>query len=481
MVAEPREPEDRGRHRAPRRERSPIGVTPPSSAVTEAGVVAGRGSGTTMEYQPRRIPLTRGLGALRHRDFRLFWSGQFVSLVGTWMQSVAQAWLVLVLTNSALLLGVVTALQFLPILTLSLLGGVVADRLPRRRILLVTQFSAMVLAFVLAALTAADAVQIGHVMVLALLLGIVNSVDMPTRQAFVVELVSREDLRNAIALNSASFNAARLVGPAVAGLAIGWVGLAGAFFINGLSFLAVIAGLLLVRTGRRPPLRAVPTTTLWEDLREGLQYVAGTPTVRLVVLLVAALGTFGMNMSVLVPLLAREVLQAGAVGFGLLTSALGAGSLLAAMLLAVLGQAPRRRLLLGSAAVLGLFQVALAGVQQFGVAVLLLMGTGFAMIFFTTLANIALQTSTPDALRGRVMSVYATVFVGTTPFGSLFAGGLVERWGVGTAFFVCGLISVAAVAIGYLVGRAVQDGVSAMKANCPGPTRCRRPTTGCPR
>lgn len=424
--------------------------------MAETQVVAGRGPSSTLEYQPRPVPLRRGLAALRHREYRLFWISQLVSLVGTWTQIVAESWLVLELTGSPFTLGVVTALHFLPTLTLSLLGGVIADRLPKRRILLGTQVSGMMLAFLLAALTETGAVRIGHVMLLATLLGVVNSVDMPTRQAFVVELVDREDLRNAIALNSVAFNSARLVGPAVAGLAIGWVGLAGTFFLNGVSFLGVIAVLMVMRAGGQPIARGVEPRSLWEDLGEGLAYVVHTPVVRLVVLLVAFVAAFGMNLSVLLPVMAREVLQVGAEGYGFLASAMGLGSLVAALLLAYLGQAPRRQLVLGAAAALGLFEILLAGVQQFLPAVPLMMGIGFAMIFFTTLSNTALQISTPDALRGRVMSVFTTVFVGSTPLGSLFAGALAETWGVGAAFLAGGAISLAAALIGFPLSRRLR-------------------------
>ncbi len=458
MSATAREPEEPDPRLRPEERDSAIGAPCRPRAVAETEVVAGRGASSTMEFQPRPVPLRRGMVSLRHREFRLFWWSQILSLIGTWMQSVAQAWLVLVLTGSPFILGVVTALQFAPTLVFSLLGGVVADRLPRRILLLVTQSTAMVLAFVLGALTATGAVQVLHVMILAVLLGLVNSLDMPTRQAFVVELVGREDLNNAIALNSAAFNAARLIGPAVAGLAIGWVGLAGCFFLNGVSFLGVIAVLLTMRAGRRPVAREEEPGSVWDDLREGLAYVTHTPVVRLVILLIAIVGTFSMNLSVLIPVLARDVLQAGAQGFGFLSSAMGVGALAAALLLAYLGQVPRRQLVLGSAAALGLLQILLADVQSFLLAVPLLAGIGFAMIFFTTLANTVLQTSTPDVLRGRVMSVYTTVFVGSTPVGSLFAGALAERWGVGSAFLAGGLLAVLAAVIGFPLSRGVRRG-----------------------
>jgi len=417
--------------------------------LVQTAEVTGRGPESTIEYQPVRIPLTRGLTSLRHRDFRLFWTGQLVSLVGTWMQIVAQSWLVLELTGSAFALGVLSALQFVPTLAFSLLGGVVADRLPRRSLLLLTQTSAALLALALAVLTATGTVRFGHVMVLAALLGFVNALDMPTRQAFVVELVGPADLRNAIALNSAAFNSARLVGPAVAGLAIGWIGIAGCFYVNALSFLAVIAGLLLIHAGKRPAPRPSEPGSIWEDLREGLGYVARTPLVRMVIVLVAIVGTFAMNMGVLMPLIARDVLRVGAEGFGFLTSAMGVGSLVAAIVLAYQGQAVRPRLLFGAAVALGLLEVALALVRQFSVAVPVLAATGFSMIFLTTLANTTLQVATPDPLRGRVMSLYTTVFVGTTPLGSLFTGALAEAWGVPAPLLVGGIVSVGAGLAGY--------------------------------
>lgn len=430
---------------------SAIGTPGPRDALTEAEIVAGRGPDSTLEYQPR--PTRRALAALRHREFRLYWSGQLVSLVGTWMQVVAQNWLVLELSGSALVLGILTAFQFLPILLLSVLGGVLADRLPRRALLLVTQPVSMALAFVLAALTQTGAVRIGYVMVLALLLGVVNAVDMPTRQAFVVDLVGPEQLSNAIALNSAAFNSARLVGPAIGGVAIGAVGLAGAFYLNGLSFLPAIATLLPLRAGREPAVCPGERIPVLEDLREGLRYVARTPVVRLVILLVALVGTFGLNLAVLVPVLSRNTIGVGASGYGYLAAAAGAGSLGAALFLASLARTPSPTVLVAMAGVLGLLEVAAVGVAQFLPALLLLFGIGFAMVFFVTLANTLVQTATPTALRGRVMSVYTTVFAGTTPLGSLFAGSLAQAVSAGAAFAASGVICIGAAVVGWVVQR----------------------------
>ena len=438
-------------HPANQAEVSALGTPGSAQPVAETEVVVGRGPTSTAEYQPRHVPLGQALASLGYRDFRIYWLGQLVSLIGTWMQIVGQSWLVLELSNSPIALGAVSALQFLPTLLLSVFGGVVADRAPRRQLLLATQSTSLLLALVLGVLTQLQLVHIVHVMILAFLLGVVNAFDSPTRQAFVVEMVGGRALHNAIALNSAAFNSARLIGPALAGLTIGGVGLAGAFYLNAASFLAAIASLLAVQAGRRPVTRHVQPGTVWEDLKEGLAYVVHTRRVWLIVLLVGIVGTFGMNNNVLIPVLARDVLQVGAAGFGFLTSAAGVGSLAAALFIAYLGRRAQPRLLLAGAILLGLSEIAIAAVPQLLPGLLSLQFTadlgllavlGAAMILFTTVANTTLQTATPDALRGRVMSVYTTVFFGTTPIGSLFAGGLAQGWGVAVPFFLGGLISV---------------------------------------
>src|SRR5256885_3872646 len=285
--------------------------------------------------------LLRAFIALRHRNFRLFWFGQLVSLIGTWMQSIGQAWLVLTLTHSALLLGVVGALQFLPVLILALFGGVLADRLPKRSMLLFTQSFALLQAAVLWILVATGHVQIWHVMVLASLLGLTNSLDMPTRQAFVVEMVGREDLPNAIALNSSLFNMARVLGPGLGGLIIATLGVAPLFLLNGMSFIAVLIGLLMIDMtklhGQDRSLalqhRDVKQGTI-KSLREGLVYVFQTPSVLLIIAVVGVISLFGINFNVVLPLFATDVLHTGATGFGFISSFLGIGSLLSALWLA---------------------------------------------------------------------------------------------------------------------------------------------------
>ena len=410
--------------------------------LAQASRVAGHGASTTMEYQNERLPLPRALASLSQRDFRIFWGSQILSLIGTWMQTVAQSWLVLQLSNSPIALGTVTALQFLPILLFSLFGGILADRLPKRGVLLVTQSAQMALAFVLAYLALTNQATLGAIMIIAACLGLVTAVDMPTRQAIVPELVGGVNLANAIALNSAAFNSARLIGPAVAGLAIGGFGIAACFFLNGLCFVIPIGALLIIRAGRRASVRGVGSSSVAKDLSEGLAYVRWTPPVRMVVITVAVIGTFGMNISVLVPLLARNVLSAGADGYGYLTAATGLGALVAALTLAQIGHGVRSSMLIGSAAALGVVQITLAATTTFPLSALELGILGFAMISFTTLANMLLQLEVPNVLRGRVMSLYTTVFAGTVPIGALLAGFIAEHAGVDSAFLAGGVVCV---------------------------------------
>lgn len=386
-----------------------------------------------------------GLRAFRHRNYRLFYVGQAISLVGTWMQSVAQAWLVLTLTNDPLWLGVVSAVQFTPVVLFGLFGGLVADSLPKRRALVVVQAAMMTLALALWLLTSTGLVTVTVVLVLAFGLGMANAVDMPVRQSFVVEMVGRDDVANAVALNSAMFNGARVLGPAVAGLVIGAAGIAPAFLFNGLSFLAVIGGLLLMRDEELVPVRLAERPRTMAQVRsalaEGLRYVRQTPTVLLATVVVGLVSTVAMNFQVIVPAFARDVLGVGAEGFGFLMAASGVGSILSALGLAF-GR-PRSSVLLGGAAVLGAAQIALAGTTSYPVAAFLLFLAGAGGIAMAATANTTIQLAVPDGLRGRVMSVYTTVFAGSTPIGGLFVGSLASAAGIRIAVLVGGLLGVA--------------------------------------
>jgi MFS family permease len=372
-----------------------------------------------------------------------------VSLIGTWMQSVGQAWLVLELTQSPFQLGLVTALQFIPVLLLSPVGGAVTDRLPKRQIILATQATMMVQAFVLAALVGSGHVRYWHVAVLAALYGLGRALDIPARQAFVTDLVGRADVPNAVALNSVVFNGARIVGPAVAGLLIARFGVAPAFFLNGISFLAVLAALLAIRTDGRPD--PAGQLGLRAGLLGALAYATRTPTIASTLGLMVVVSLLVLNFNVIVPLLAYEVLREGARGFGLLMSAVGAGAVVGAVGLTLFRRdRPSLTALTVTAGLLCAGVLALALVGRFGAAAAVLAALGCCQIVFTTGCNTTLQLSTPDALRGRVMGLYALAFAGMTPFGSLLIGTIAEHLGVRAACAVSGgggLLAVAALGL----------------------------------
>lgn len=376
--------------------------------------------------------LPAGLRALGHRNFRLFWTGQAVSVVGSWMQTVGQAWLVLELTGSAFRLGLVTALQFAPVFVLSIVAGVLVDRVDKRRLIVGTQCALMGLALSLAALTWTGHVRYWHVAVLACAIGVVNAFDMPARQSFVSELVGPDDLVNAIALGSASFNAARVVGPALGGVVIGRFGLPVAFLANGASFLAVIIALLVVRGSARAP--GAPSATLRAEMVAGLRYALTTPIVRFVLSLVVVVSVAVLNHTVLVPLYARDVLREGVHGFGLLMAALGAGALTGAVGLAGLGRGrPRLATVVAPPAVAAAGLLSLAFVRVFWLAAPLVFLIGGAQIVFLAGCNTTLQLTTPSQLRGRVMSLYVLAFAGLSPLGSFLMGSLAEAFGVQVA------------------------------------------------
>jgi len=387
----------------------------------------------------------RGLNAFQHRNFRLFWVGQLISLVGTWMQTVAQGWLVLQITNDPFALGLLSVAQFGPVMVLGLFGGVLADQLPKRQTLVATQVVQMILAFVLALLVATGTVQVWHILVLAFLLGCANAVDMPTRQSFTVEMVGREDVANAVAHSSAMFNGARVVGPAVAGLTIGAVGLAASFLLNGLSFLAVIAGLLLMRDSElHLGARAQRPTSIggvFANLAEGLQYVRRTPVVLLAIATVGLSSTFAINWNVSLPPMVRDVLLSDAAGYGFIMAVTGTGSLLGALYLAFSGRASVK-LLIGGALLLSVMFTLFGLSRSYPVSMLFMFFAGFGMIAMAASANTSIQLTVPDHLRGRVMSVYTTVFAGSTPIGGLATGALASGYGIAFAVILGGVLSI---------------------------------------
>jgi len=366
--------------------------------------------------------------SLRHRNFQLFFAGQLISLTGTWMQSVAQSWLVYRLTGSATLLGLVGFCGQIPVFLLAPFGGAVADRRNRHRILVATQTSAMLLAFVLAVLTLTHRIHVVHLFILAAVLGLVNAFDIPARQAFVVEMVGKEDLANAIALNSSMVNGARIIGPAIAGILVAWIGEGWCFLLNGVSYFAVIAGLMLMTI--TPPARLARQASALSDIIEGFHFVGSSPPVRALMLLLGLVSLTGMPFAVLMPVFADRILHRGSSGLGILMGASGFGAFLGAFSLAVRhGWRGLGTWVAYSAAGFGLALIAFAYSSWFWLSGLLLIPVGFSMMVQMASSNTLLQVMVPDELRGRVMAVYSMMFMGMAPFGALLAGGLAGRWG----------------------------------------------------
>jgi MFS family permease len=380
----------------------------------------------------------RGFVAMRHANYRRYWFGQIGSLVGAWMQSVALPWLVLQLGGSPLQLGLVMAFMFGPSMFLAPLGGVLADRVDKRRTLIAMNFIAMLQATTLFVLALTGVVEIWHVYLLALVAGFVNAVEMPVRQSFVAELVPREDLVNAIALSSTSFNLSRVVGPAVAGVTIAAFGVASNFGVNAVSYLSVIAGLFLIRTdalhraerpARFPSIRA--------SLGEGLRYARATPTVLWPLVLLGGVAALAMNFQTLLPLFTRNALGLDSGGYGALFATMGAGSLVGSLALAfATSQRPMLRLIIGGAAAFLAFAFALGFVRDPVFAFPLVGAIGLSSMLMVNTINVTIQNSVPDALRGRVMALYVTVFAGTAPVGGLVAGGLAQAFGAPVAFSI---------------------------------------------
>ncbi|MGH9266277.1 MAG: MFS transporter, partial [Acidimicrobiales bacterium] len=375
------------------------------------------------------------------RNYRLFFFGQLVSVTGTWMQTVAQSWLVLNLTGSGVDLGITVALQFLPMLLFGMWGGLLADRSDKRRLLIGTQVAGGVLALVLWALVATGTVELWMVYVMAFLLGMVTMVDMPTRQAFVIEMVGPDEVPNAIGLNSAMFNSGRILGPAAAGVTIAALGLAPAFLANGLSYLAVIAALVAMRPEEL--YRREPAPRRKGEVRAGIRYVWEEPILRSTLFLVAILGMFGFNFVVILPLLARFTFDGGAGLYSVFTSLTSLGSLSGALFAASRAR-PTRRLLLGAGASFGLLMLATAVAPNVFLAGVLLVAVGVAVMLFLATANTTLQLNSDPAMRGRVMALYGLLFLGSTPVGGPLLGWISETWGPRVGLALGGAISLAA-------------------------------------
>lgn len=404
----------------------------------------------------RRLRWQAAGRALRHRNFQLFFGGQLISLIGTWMQTVAQSWLVYRLTGSGLELGGVGFASQIPVFIFAPLGGIVADRTNRQHVVIATQIASMVLAFILAALTLFHRVQVWHVFVLAALLGVVNAFDIPGRQSFLVDMVGKDDLMNAIALNSSMFNGARVVGPAVAGILVARLGEGWCFFVNGVSYIAVIIGLLMMNV--HAPARVSAKTSPWEHIIEGFQFVSRTAPIRALLMLLGVVSVTGMPYVVLMPIFADKILHRGgqefasligshdlgAVRLGILMGATGVGALLGALTLAIRsGVKGLGTWVTVCCAGFGVSLMLFALSKSFWLSVFLLLPVGYFIMLQMASSNTLIQVMVPDALRGRVMALYSMMFMGMAPIGALLGGAMSDRLGAPITVMIGGLASVA--------------------------------------
>jgi MFS family permease len=391
-----------------------------------------------------RLSLT--FRALKHRNFQLFFSGQLISLIGTWMQLVAQSWLVYRMTDSAVLLGLVGFSNQIPVFLLAPIGGSVADRKNRHTILLLTQTTAMLLAFLLAILTLMGHIQIWHIFLLSALLGVTNAFDIPARQAFVVDMVGKSDLMNAIALNSSMFNGARIIGPAVAGTLVGAIGEGWCFFANGVSYIAVIACLLLMKLG--PRVQAMRPGSAIERIVEGFRFSGSTAPVRALLLLLGLISLMGMPYAVLMPIFANKILKGGPEVLGLLMGASGIGALAGALSLAARTRlSGLGRWVAFSTAGFGLSIILFSMSRSIWLSAILLVPSGFSMMVQMASSNTLIQAMVPDELRGRVMAVYSMMFMGMAPLGSLLAGTLAQRIGAPATVAAGGAVCIIGAAV----------------------------------
>ena len=382
--------------------------------------------------------MTSTFASLKYKNFRYFWFGQCISLTGTWMQRTAQVWLVYSLTKSPLLVGILGVCQFLPMLFFSLFAGVFVDRFPKKKILLLTQTIFMLQAFVLTALTYFQVIQYWHVFILTAVFGLTQTVDMPARQSFFIEMVGRKDVMNAISLNSTIVNLAKIVGPAVSGILIVKYGSVFCFFINGLSYIAVIWGLLLIRiapfTVRREHRNVL------QEIKEGIRYIKKSDILMTNVIAMAIVCTFAMNNDVLIPVFAKTALGKGASGYTTLLSAAGIGSLCAALILATTSKnGVRTNRLYFTAFTISALQIITSFVKEYWICLILVAGIGFMNLTFINTANSIFQLNSTDEYRGRVMSVYAFLNQGSTPLGNFYAGTVMEHFGGSSGFLTCGL------------------------------------------
>ncbi len=399
--------------------------------------------------------------ALRHKNFRVYWLGMCVSLIGTWMQNIAQPWLAYSLTNSPLLLSLVGIMQFLPMMLLSLFAGILIDRYPNKRILLVTQSASLVITLMLALLVWSGKVQYWHILFAATALGVVNTFDMPTRQSFVIQLVGKKHLLNAVALNSSVFNIARILGPALAGVIMGAFGIAYCFYINSFSFAAVIVSLLFIKTDTVQMVKK-QGEKVFASIMEGLRHIKNTPVLFKTIIIVLIVSAFAMNYTVLAPVFSTVVLHQQEAGFGFLMSFMGVGSFLGAMFIATRSiKGPGRLVLAYFPVMTGVMLILISFTTSYLLTALFMAASGFFFVSFSSSANSTLQLNTNDDFRGRVMSVYTLALGGSTPPGNLYAGLFTDKLGPATGFFACGAVILILLALTAFLKKYKQKNLSA--------------------
>lgn len=385
--------------------------------------------------------------ALKHKNFRFYWFGMCISLIGTWMQNIAQPWLAYSLTKSPFLLSLIGALQFTPVLLFSLFAGVLIDKFPKKKILIFTQSASLIITFILAVLVFTGEITYWHIVVLATVLGFVNTFDMPARQSIVIELVEKKDLMNAIALNSTVFNLARIIGPAIAGVVMAFAGISACFFANSFSFAAVLISLFFIKPNS-VQIKPSEHIRIIANIKAGLKYIYNNEVLFDTLIVVAIVGTFAPNFSVLVPVFAKDILGQQAAGFGFLMSFLGAGSLIGAIFIATISRSgPKKFIMYIVPLLVGTFLILTGYTNTFIVSGIFLTITGFFFVSFSSNANSSMQLNTSDEYRGRVMSVYSLVFSGSTPLGILYAGIITDHFNSRIGFAACGGIIIILMAL----------------------------------
>lgn len=378
--------------------------------------------------------------ALTHKNFRYFWIGQCASLIGTWMQSIGQSWLVLSITNSPFLLGVLGTVQFIPITVFSLFAGVIVDKFSKKKLLIFTQTFSMILAFILAFLVFTNTVKYQYILILAFLLGCINCIDMPTRQSFTVEIAGKQDLMNAIALNSATFNLARILGPSIGALVMAYFGAGWCFLFNGFSYLAVLYGLYNIKVESYVRVQKKDSNVI-REIKDGLKYVRSSKVLTETVLIISVIGIFGFNYNVLVPSFAKLVLHGNEKTYGVLMSFLGFGSLIGAIFVSMRSRkGPKSEVIFISSMIIALMLVLNGLNSNLIITAVVLAFTGVFNILFSTTSNSTLQLNSKDEYRGRVMSIYSFVFAGSTPIGSTFTGWVCDKFGPSQGFLLSGVL-----------------------------------------